>query len=71
MADTRLIHDAAFAGAASLMAQVKEKLRPEEHKEFHRQAYEAIKASIEGYLLRKDHETTRISPGGPKRSKTE
>ena len=62
MVDTRLIHDAAFAGADSLTAQVKERLKPEEQKEFHRQAYEVIKASIEGYALRKDHETTRISP---------
>lgn len=61
MVDKRLIHDAAFAGAATLAERVEKKLiTPEEWKEFHRQAYEVIKASIENYVAEKTHETTRI-----------
>ena len=62
MVDTRLIHDAAFSGAATLAERVGEKLGPEEQKEFHRQAYEVIKASIEDYAMQKARETTRIRP---------
>lgn len=61
MGDTRLIHDAAFAGAAELAERVEEQLiKPEERNEFHRQAYLIIKASIEYYVSQKTHETKRL-----------
>ena len=53
MVDTRLIHDAAFAGAATLAERVEEKLGSEELQDFHRKAYEAIKASIEYYVMKR------------------
>jgi hypothetical protein len=57
-----LIHDAAYAGAKVLTEQMKDMIPPAERKEFHRRAYEVIKATIEGYDRQKGHETARITP---------
>jgi hypothetical protein len=63
MGDTRLIHDAAFAGATAPTEAMEPKPAPGERKEFHRQAYQVIKASIEGYAVQKARETARLGPG--------
>ena len=62
MAQNRLIHDVAYAGATVLADKMEEKLGPEERAEFHRLAYQVIKGSIEGYNRHKAHETTKIRP---------
>jgi hypothetical protein len=62
MRKNRLIHDAAYAGATVLTERMEDALRPEERKKFHRQAYEVIKATIEGYDRQKGLETPRLGP---------
>jgi hypothetical protein len=59
LADTRLIHDSAFAAATELTERM-EGLGPDERKEFHEEAYRVIKTSIEFYELKKAHEDSRI-----------
>jgi len=60
MGDKRLIHDAAFACATALTDFV----RPtsEDVHEFHRRAYQIIKAAIEAYEVQKSRETGRLGP---------
>jgi hypothetical protein len=62
MGRNRLIHDAAFAGAAVLAERMEDKLQPEYQKHFRREAYEIIKATIEGYDQQKDGHTRRLGP---------
>ena len=60
MAD-RLIHDAAFAGATYL-TEIAGPAEDADKKEFHRKAYEVIKASIEGYNLQRGEQAIRLAP---------
>lgn len=60
MADTRLIHDAAYAAATALS----DLMTPpsEDVREFHRLAYEIIKAAIEGYEVQKIRDAVLRGP---------
>ena len=59
---THLQHDAAFALASVLLDIVRNCLREEEHRDAHNCFYEACKAALEVYDLKRERTEQRLRP---------
>lgn len=58
----RLRHDVAFPTASAILASIAHLLREEEQKDFHGEAYTAIRAALEKYDQLRRREEARLLP---------
>lgn len=58
----RLQHDVAFPTASAILASIAHLLREEERKDFHGEAYTAVRAALEKYDQLRRREEARLAP---------
>jgi len=64
MIHERLLHDAAFATATSILECIENCLRPEEHETAFDEIFQRIKAGIEAYVLHSQRQQEQLNPLG-------
>jgi len=64
MVHERLLHDAAFATATSILGCIENCLRPEEHATAFDEIYQRVKGGIEAYLAFTQRQQEQLNPLG-------